>query len=67
MKNQLDETEANAMTVNERLAASGLLEDFDQAAARGDETELRRILSGLYLDSKTIQATIEQVRRENDG
>ena len=44
MKHQPDETEAKAMTVNERLAASGLIDDFDQAAASGDEKKLRHIL-----------------------
>ena len=61
MKRQLSEEEASAITVNERLYASGLFDDFDEAVAQGDVPELERILRSIYLESKSIQAVIKQV------
>ena len=50
-----------AMTVNERLFAAGLLEAFDRAAARHDSAELARILKEAALSEADIQGVIEWV------
>ena len=49
------------MTVNERLAAAGLLDAFDRAAARHDSAELARVLKELSLSEPDIQGVIEWV------
>lgn len=48
------------MTVNERLFNLGLLEEFDDAVSRGDESLLRRVLSKCFLDGKNVEAIIRQ-------
>ena len=45
------------MTVNERLYASGLLDAFDAAVARGDEDELIRLLESVRLSHADACAT----------
>jgi hypothetical protein len=42
MKRQLSKDEANGMRANERLFASGLVDDFDEAVAQGNVSELYR-------------------------
>lgn len=67
MKNQLSEDEARGMTINERLFVAGLLKAFDDAVARGDRSELERILRSVYLSPDDIQAIIEQKLNQTNG
>jgi hypothetical protein len=67
MRRRLSKDEANAMTVNERLFASGLVDDFDEAVAQGNVSELERILRDLYLPPESIEATISQVMASSKG
>lgn len=53
-----------AMTVNERLFATGLLDDFDAASKLRDSSVMRDILRRIYLDDSTIEAIL---RRTNDA
>lgn len=46
----MDKPDFCGMTVNERLFASGLLDDFDRALAQGDTTALAAILVQVDLD-----------------
>lgn len=46
------------MTVNERLFASGLLQEFDDAVARRDVPGLERILGSVHLSPENIKAII---------
>ncbi|QEA16043.1 hypothetical protein FRF71_07795 [Novosphingobium ginsenosidimutans] len=46
----MDKPDFRGMTVNERLFASGLIDDFDRALAQGDTTALRSILVQVDLD-----------------
>jgi len=55
------------MTVNERLFASGLVDDFNEAVAQGNVSELERILRDLYLPPESIKATISQVMASSKG
>ena len=52
------------MTVNERLVAMNLLDDFDAASKRHDTATIRDILRRLYLDESSIEAIL---RRTNDA
>ena len=52
------------MTVNERLYATGLLDDFDAASKHRDSAAMRGILRRIYLDNSTIEAIL---RRTNDA
>jgi len=61
MNRQLTEEEAAGMTVNERLYLSGLMEDFDKAAAERSRSELKSILEKLYLDQESVEAIIRSV------
>jgi hypothetical protein len=61
VKQNLTEEEASGMTVNERLSASGLFQEFDDAVERRDVPELERILRQIYLPPDSIQVVIEQV------
>jgi len=61
MKKQLTEDEAKGMTVNERLFAADLFDDFDKAVAERNITALERILGSLYLGSENVKAIIKQV------
>ncbi len=47
------------MTVNERLFNLGLLEEFDKAVAKKDESRLRTVLFKCLLDESNIQAIID--------
>lgn len=48
------------MTVNERLFGLGLLDEFDDAVARGDEPLLRSILFKCFLEEDNVQAIIDR-------
>ncbi len=49
----------HGMTVNERLFNLGLLDDFDAAVAKKDESNIRAVLFKCFLDEKNIEAIIE--------
>jgi hypothetical protein len=57
---ELSRDESTGMTVNERLYAAGLLQAFDSATARRDETELRRILASVFLTESDISAIVRR-------
>ena len=59
----LTEQEANGMTVNERLSAAGLFQQFADAVDRRDVPELERILRQIYLTPDDIQVVIAQMLR----
>jgi len=59
----LTEQEANGMTVNERLSAAGLFQQFADAVDRRDVPELERILRKIYLTPDDIQVVIAQMLR----
>ena len=58
---ELTEREASGMTVNERLVVAGLIGAFDDAVARKDEAELRRILARVFLDDANMDAIVRRV------
>jgi len=58
MRKQLTEKDAAGMTVNERLYLSGLMDDFEKAAAERNRTESKSILERVYLDPETVEAVI---------
>ncbi len=49
---------AAAMTVNERLFAAGLLDDFDDAAAARDRAGLRSLLAAVHVPDPDIEAIV---------
>jgi hypothetical protein len=55
----------HGMTVNERLFCLGLIDEFDQAIARGDEQRLRGILFKCFLDERSIRRIVETKLRSN--
>jgi hypothetical protein len=57
----LTEQEANGMTVNERLSAAGLFQQFADAVDHRDVPELERILRQIYLTADDIQVVIAQM------
>jgi hypothetical protein len=54
----------HGMTVNERLFSLGLLEEFDKAVAKHDESRLRAVLFKCYLDDDNVEAIIRQQLKE---
>ena len=53
------------MTVNERLFNLGLLDQFDDAAARGDKVQLRSVLFKCFLEKDNIEAVVNKyLKRE---
>jgi len=48
------------MTVNERLFGLGLLDQFDDAVARGDEPLLRAILYKCFLEQDNVETIINK-------
>lgn len=55
----------HGMTVNERLFNLGLLNDFDAAVNKKDESTLRRVLFKCFLDEKNIEAIIDsEIKRK---
>ena len=61
MKKELSEKEASGMTVNERLFAADLIDDFDDAVAQNDKPKLKSILEKIYLSPENIQTIIMQL------
>lgn len=51
----------SAMTVNERLFAAGLLDEFDRAVRAGDVAALEGILRRVQLSDENVAAVIKQV------
>jgi len=56
MKNQYA-----AMTVNERLYVSGLMEEFDKAVGERNADEAARILKKVELTDESIKPILEQL------
>jgi len=54
----------HGMTVNERLFSLGLLEEFDKAVAKHDESRLRAILFKCCLDDDNVETIIRQQLKE---
>ncbi len=54
-------TEENyaGMTVNERLYAAGLVDEFDAAVERGDKDEVVRLLQAVHLSARGAQETAD--------
>ena len=51
-----------AMTVNERLCVSGLIEEFDRAVEEKNTTEVIRILREVELTDESIKPILEQLK-----
>lgn len=51
-----------AMTVNERLYVSGLIEEFDKAAKDKNTAEVIRILREVELTDDSIKPILEQLK-----
>lgn len=51
-----------AMTVNERLYVSGLIEEFDKAVEEKNTTEVIRILREVELTDDSIKPILEQLK-----
>lgn len=49
------------MTVNERLYASGLMDDFDKAIEERDVEKIRNILSCVELTEESIRLILERL------
>jgi hypothetical protein len=49
------------MTVNERLFAAGLLDEFDRAVRAGDVATLEGILRRVQLSDENVAAVIKKV------
>ena len=61
-ENQLSSDKSFAgMTLNERLFHAGLLGEFDDALAKGDEQRLRTILQKVRLTPAQIEDTISRL------
>jgi Xaa-Pro aminopeptidase len=59
------------MTVNERLYLSGKLEDFDEAVAQKNTTEIIKILKAVELTESSIDEVLQYLKlkeskKEND-
>ena len=67
VKPNLTEQEAGRMTVNERLSAAGLFQEFADAVDRRNVPELERILRQTHLPPDSIQAVIEEVLGTSPG
>jgi hypothetical protein len=57
----LTPTQLAGMTTNERLFASGKLDDFDRAVAGRDIQSIRAILKSVNVDNRSIAAIISQM------
>ena len=57
--------ELEAMTVNERLFATGQMTAFDAARAAGDQEGLRKILRSVHVDEPSIRSIVD--RTDNSG
>jgi hypothetical protein len=58
---KLTEKEASGMTVNERLFVAGLMDAFDEAVAKKNESELRAILAQVFLNAADIDGVVRYV------
>ncbi len=52
----------SGMTVNERLFATGLLSEFDDAVARRDLIDVRRILEFVRMDEISLEKITENIK-----
>lgn len=59
-KNSYEQLSLGAMTVNERLFALQLLDDFDVAKASGDEARMKTLLQRVYVDEQAIAAILHK-------
>jgi len=50
------------MTVNERLYASGLIDEFDKAVAKKDTKKVRSILKDVELVEESIKPILEKLK-----
>ena len=64
MEKRLTELQARGMTVNERLWAIGLFDEFYQAEHKRDENTMRSILEKLHLGPNNVEAIIENARNK---
>jgi hypothetical protein len=60
LPHDLTPNEAGGMTVNERLWAAGLLDVFDEAIERKNETRFREICQRVFLGPENIQALVDK-------
>jgi len=58
MPNELTETLASGMTLNERLWHTELMGAFDRAVAQADEQLVRSILAKVYFTPDQIEGTV---------
>ena len=59
-KEEYTEAVFSGMTVNERLYALGLLDDFDNSCNAKDEKQIREILKKAKVDETSIQQTVDK-------
>lgn len=57
-KHNHSRTELSAMTVNERLFVTGLIDEFDKVKKK-DKKRATEILQEIYVDSKSIQKILK--------
>ena len=57
---RLTREEAAGMTVNERLWAAGLSEDYEDAIKSNDEEKFRGICDQLFLGSENVQVLVNK-------
>ncbi|MDA0910642.1 MAG: hypothetical protein O2809_03670 [Proteobacteria bacterium] len=50
------------MTVNERLYASGLIDEFDKAVAKKDTQKVRSILEDVELVEESIKPILDKLK-----
>lgn len=53
------------MTVNERLCASGLLEEFDKAVKGNRLKDVIRVLKDVELNEESIEPILEQFNQKD--
>lgn len=61
-KNSYERFSLDSMTVNERLFALNLLDDFDAAVISGDRARIKALLQRTYVDEKLIDAIIHKAQ-----
>jgi hypothetical protein len=57
-RQEYEERSFSAMTVNERLSAASIMDEFDQACTAKDRTTARRLLQSVYLGEADIEAIL---------
>lgn len=55
------ENKYTGMTVNERLYASGLMREFDEAVENKDAEKVRTILEKVELNEESIKPILEEL------